>query len=377
MSRRARESMSPAGRGKRRPVARMAIVTAAVLAAAAAATTGFGLLDGAEPAQPRSELPPKTARVTLQTLVDTQTEDGDLGHGETTAVRCRLAGTVTALPAAGATVRRGQALYRVDNLPVVLLYGSLPAYRVLASGTVGTDVAQFERNLYALGYRGFTVDQTYSASTASAVKAWQQDLGLDRTGTVELGRVGYAPGAVRVDSLAAAVGDAAQPGADVLEYTGTTRVVTVELDMSDQRLATKDAAVTVTPPGGGAVRGRITDVTTVISTSSSSGSSGDDDGGDDDIETTIEVTVAIEDQQAVAGLDQASMDVAFTAEKRENVLTVPVAALLALAEGGYGVEVVEGDTTRIVAVRTGMFAGGRVEIAAAGLAEGTTVGIPA
>jgi multidrug efflux system membrane fusion protein len=64
------------------------------------------------------------------------------------------------------------------------------------------------------------------------------------------------------------------------------------------------------------------------------------------------------------------------AGEREDVLTVPVAALLALREGGYGVEVVEGTSTRIVAVDTGLFAGGRVEVTGEGLTEGMTVGMP-
>jgi hypothetical protein len=69
--------------------------------------------------------------------------------------------------------------------------------------------------------------------------------------------------------------------------------------------------------------------------------------------------------------------VAFTASKVENVLTVPVAALLALAEGGYGVQIVEGGTTKIVGVKTGLFAGGQVEVSGDGLAEGQVVGMPA
>jgi hypothetical protein len=155
-----------------------------------------------------------------------------------------------------------------------------------------------------------------------------------------------------------------------MTLTGTTRVVTVELDMADQRLAVKDAEVTMTLPAGDTVPGRIASATTVISTSSESG---DDDG----IETTIEVIVVTDDQQALAGLAQASVSVAFSAATRENVLTVPVVALLALAEGGYGVEVVTGETTEIVAVKTGMFANGRVEVSGEGIVEGTTVGIPA
>jgi membrane fusion protein, multidrug efflux system len=61
--------------------------------------------------------------------------------------------------------------------------------------------------------------------------------------------------------------------------------------------------------------------------------------------------------------------------ERKDVLTVPVGALLALAEGGYGLEVVEGSTTRIVAVETGLFADGKVEVSGSGIADGTTVGV--
>jgi multidrug efflux system membrane fusion protein len=50
-----------------------------------------------------------------------------------------------------------------------------------------------------------------------------------------------------------------------------------------------------------------------------------------------------------------------------------VQALLALREGGYAVEVVEAGRSRYLAVRTGMFAGGMVEITGAGLTDGMTV----
>jgi peptidoglycan hydrolase-like protein with peptidoglycan-binding domain len=230
-------------------------------------------------------------------------------------------------------------------------------------------VAQFERNLRALGYDGFTVDDEYTSGTADAVRQWQEDLGLPETGTVEPGRVVYAAGQVRIDSREAAVGDAAQPGKGVLVITGTTRLVTVKLDVDDQRLARRGATVQVTLPDGAVVRGKITKTETVVENSTGA-------GGESTPETKIEVTVAVSDPKALAGYDQASVDVDFTASERRNVLTVPVAALLALAEGGYGVEVVEGAASRIVAVKTGLFASGRVEVSGAGLAEGMTVGIP-
>jgi peptidoglycan hydrolase-like protein with peptidoglycan-binding domain len=346
------------------------VVVAAVFAVGAVA--GFGFLTGAED-EGRSgstggRLPPATAQVTRQTLVDTQTEDGKLSYGDTTAVTARLAGTVTELPAAGAIVQRGQAIYRLDDAPVVLLYGALPSYRTLSQGTEGADVKQFEQNLSALGYKGFTVDDTFSGTTVSAVKKWQDDLGLPQTGTVEQGRVVYAAGSVRVDTLKTAVGVSPQPGADVLTYTGSSRMVVVDLDIADQRLARKDAAVTVVLPDGKAVPAKIVRIRTVIDTGSG-GKAGDPT-------TKVEVTVSLDDEKALDGLDQAVMDVKFTVAQRENVLTVPVAVLLALGEGGYGVQVVEGAATRIVKVETGLFAGGQVEISGDGVTEGMTVGMP-
>ncbi|WP_309244468.1 peptidoglycan-binding protein [Micromonospora parastrephiae] len=316
--------------------------------------------------------PAATAAITRQTLADAQTADGELGYGATRTATAKLSGTITGLPATGSTVRRGRALYLVDNEEVVLLYGGLPAYRTLAPGVEGPDVAQFERNLKALGYGGFTVDDEYTGATADAVRDWQEDLGLAETGRVEQGRIVYADGEVRVESHQADVGALAQPGQAVLTYTGTSRVVTVELDVDDQRLAKRNAKATVKLPDGRAVAGTISTVETVIQ----AGAAGAN-GQSGEAETKIEVTVAVADPKALAGFDQASADVTFTASERRDVLTVPVAALLALAEGGYGVEVVDGDASRIVAVTTGLFADGRVEVSGTGVAEGMTVVIPA
>src|SRR5581483_7651217 len=131
--------------------------------------------------------------------------------------------------------------------------------RTLAPGVEGDDVKQFEQNLYALGYRGFTVDNTYNGNTATAVKKWQKKLGLEETGVVELGRVVYAAGEVRVATHKVDAGEAAQPGQAVLSVTGTARVVTVKLAVRDQRLAKKDAAVKVELPDGKPANGTITD----------------------------------------------------------------------------------------------------------------------
>lgn len=358
-----------APRARHRRAGRIVAGAAVLLVAgtAAVAATGLGR-GGDDPPSARGRgLPPATAKVTRQNLIDTQTESGQLSYGGERTVTARLVGTLTALPATGSTVGRGKALYRVDDKPVVLLYGSLPAYRTLAPGTKGDDVRQFEQNLWALGYRGFTVDREFTADTATAVKEWQDDLGLTKTGAVEPGRVVYAPDAVRVSARKAAAGDLLRPGGAVLTCTGRTRVITVELGLDDERLAREGNAVNIRLPDGTTVPGKISGTRTVIDT-------GSDDKSDPT--TKIKVTIAVGRVTALAGLDQASVDVDFAASERKNVLTVPVGALLALAEGGYGVQVVTGATTRIVPVATGLFATGRVEVSGGGLTAGMTVGVP-
>lgn len=354
-------------RRRRRRGARTALLVIGALAAggaAAAAAVGFGGGDGTTPSA--ANLPPATAPVTRQTLQDAQTLDGELGFGLTYSAVNRLNGTVTWLPEAGAVVSRGKPLYKIDNAPAVLMYGDVPAYRELKSGDEGADVRQLEQNLHALGYRGFTVDGEFTASTAAAVKKWQDKLGLEETGRVEFGRVVFASGQVRVESLEAAVSAPAQPGSAVLKYTGTVRVVVVQLDVADQRLAKVGAAVRVELPTGGTADGKVAKAYTVIEAG----------GQGEEATTKIEAVVSLADQQAVAGFNQAAVDVTFTAAERPDVLTVPVSALVALREGGYGVEVVEGGASRYLAVETGLFSGGRVEVSGAGLAEGMTVGIP-
>jgi multidrug efflux system membrane fusion protein len=340
-----------------------AIAVACVLVVAGATTVAAirtGDDGGDTPA--RGNLPPATVTVTKQTLLDQEKVNATLGYGRETSVSNKLSGTVTALAETGEVVHRGEVLYRVDNLPVVLLYGTLPIYRALAPDTKGVDVEQFERELRNLGYTGFTVDKTYDSRTAAAVKKWQKKLGLTETGTVEVGRVVYASGEVRVATQKVAVGDEAAPGSAVLSTTGTARVVVVRLNVKDQRLVARNATVKVDLPDGKRIDGRITKVTTIV-----------DVTGNNPV-TKLEVTIGL--ATAVDGLGEAAVQVLFTVEERKDVLTVPVAALLALVEGGYGVQVVEGGSTRIVAVQTGLFSNGRVEIRGAEVSEGMTVGMP-
>jgi hypothetical protein len=75
----------------------------------------------------------QTSTVTVErtNLSDTETISGTLGYGAVTALTGQGAGTITSLPAVGATVSRGQALYQVDDQPVVVFYGATALFRTL------------------------------------------------------------------------------------------------------------------------------------------------------------------------------------------------------------------------------------------------------
>ena len=327
------------------------------------AIVGSGLLTSkpaaGQPTANPAALPPATAQITRTTLVETRTEAGTLGYGDPVPVRTAGTGTLTWLAAEGSTVMRGEPLFKADELPVVALYGSVPMYRTLSNGVAGADVRQLQENLVELGYAEFAIDGIYTHSTATAVLAWQADLGLTQTGMVEPEQVVFTPGPTRIAEHMANVGDLLGSASTlILNYTGTSKIVTVALNVADQAFAVEGSAVTVTLPNERTVEGLIAEIGTVVT------------------EEEFEVTVTIADQDALGTLEVAPVDVDFVSATRENVLTVPVAALLALAEGGYGVEIVESNSTRIVAVKTGKFADGRVEVSGEAIAEGMMVGVP-
>jgi peptidoglycan hydrolase-like protein with peptidoglycan-binding domain len=372
-------------------VRRTLLITGATVVLLGGAVAGSALAWGSDGKVPAATagLPPATAEVTRTTLVETTTVAGRLGYGDPVPVSAAERGTLTWIAPVGSTVKRGEPLFKVDQRPVVALYGPLPMYRTLQDGTKGADVKQLERNLADLGYRGLTVDDTYTPATAAAVDAWQADLGLPVTGTVEPGQVVVTRRAVRIAAHTARAGDTIGAdtggvGAPVLSYTGTTRRVAVELEVADWALAVTGRPVTVTIPGRGTVTGKITRVGTVVTaqaitpdgTTPGGGTSPDVGASPAPSTATLEVTVRIADQKALGPLDAAPVDVDFVSDKREGVLAVPVAALLALPQGGFGVQVVDRGTTRIVAVKTGMFAAGQVEVSGKGIAEGVTVGVP-
>ena len=130
-----------------------------VAAGALVVVAGVGDSGGAQSEPGDNGSATSLATVTRRSLSETTQFNGTLGYAGSYTVLGRAPGTVTWLPAVGRVIRQGQVLYRVDETPVVLLYGATPAYRTLAEGrrrtdVTGTDVAQLNHDLVALGYVG-------------------------------------------------------------------------------------------------------------------------------------------------------------------------------------------------------------------------------
>jgi Putative peptidoglycan binding domain len=197
---------SSAGRVRWLAGAALAVAVAAVVALVLLGS-GSGGHRGSDTGVPAGET---TAQVTRRTLSESSTVDGTLGYGTTLELYDRLAGTYTWLPSVGAVIGRGRTLWRIDDLPIILMYGSVPAYRTLKEGVShGPDVTELNRNLIDLGfdpYGGITDEASFGEATTVAVKRWQRAEGLTETGEVELGRVVFARGARRVTDVKVTLG---------------------------------------------------------------------------------------------------------------------------------------------------------------------------
>ncbi|MDX2381901.1 MAG: hypothetical protein QNM02_19345 [Acidimicrobiia bacterium] len=146
-----------------------------------------------------------------------------LVFGELQPLNATAAGTVSSISEVGTVLERGDAVGLVNAVPVILFYGSEPFAREMRVGDSGTDVRQLEANLAALGFDdsgAMSVDLDYTGATAAAVAAWENSIGLARSGVVAAGRLTTAAGPVRV-------GEAVEPGTEVAAGQPLSRAILI------------------------------------------------------------------------------------------------------------------------------------------------------
>jgi hypothetical protein len=259
-------------------------------------------------------------------------------------------GTYTELPEVGDEVRCGDVLYRVDDKPVLLLCGIVPAYRALHVGDKGKDVHQLNRNLHVRG-------DAFTTKTEKALEALQRRKGVHVDGSLALADAVFLPEAVRIAKVSGQLGGSAQPGAQALNATSGTLHVQVNLDPSDQRQVKRGDRAQITLPGNTTVRGKVDGFGRVAESQAGQDSSAAD--------ATIPTYINLEDPGKARGFDKAPVEVEITTKGVDDALSVPVIALVGKSGGGFAVEVVRAGGRRdLVPVQIGLFdtADGRVQV---------------
>jgi len=287
--------------------------------------------------------------------------------------------TFTALPGVGQVITRGRSVFALSGRPTLLMYGSVLASRAFVAGmSPGRDVAALNANLNALGYGAGLSGETFTAATQTAIRAFQSARGMAVTGGLPLGSVVFEKGPVRVTSVTAELGASVTPGA-VLAITSTRLQVTIALSAAEQSSVKVGDQVSLTLPNQQTTPGVISSVGAVAKAPANKegggggGAENGEEGG-----PTIEVQVTPSEPQAIGHLDEAPVAVSITTGSAPNALAVPVDALLALAGGGYALEVVEHGVHRLEAVTLGLFddAEGLVQVSGQSVSAGQRVVVP-
>jgi len=328
-----------------------------------------------------------TATVTRQDLIEEVEWDGQLGFGDEQVVS-GSGGTVTATAEVGTVIERGDVLLSVDGHPLVAFYGSTPPYRTLAQGMEGADVQQLETNLVALGYDPegtVTIDDEFTDYTEAMVERWQEDLGSEVTGSVEVGHIAVldGPSLVRssADPGAAATGPLVTVAATSLVtdsvddgfFTGSSEqgllAATVVVDVADADEFTIGDSVVIEQVDESLLAGSVEDVGAVVTTTA-------------DGISTVEITVAVEPDPTEGSVDPIEGQVVIHTIGSQvlDAMVVPTRSLVSLREGGFAVEKVSSvGRSSLVGIELGVFDDGMVEVTSVtegSLSEGDEIVVP-
>ena len=176
-----------------------------------------------------------------------------------------------------------------------------------------------------------------------------------------------------VGSYITSEGSAVTANSQMYNISSTGVEVVFQIDASDQDMVSIGDSVEVELPSEDRINATISYIDPVVTQSQN---------GD-----FIEVKLDISSSEDIKVYDQAPVDVFVTSEVSQDVLYVPVNALIALAEGGYALEIYNGESevgvfegvsgvdTTYVGVEIGVFTDGFVEVSG-NISEGMIVVVP-
>ena len=201
------------------------------------------------------------------------------------------------------------------------------------------------------------------AAVASAQRSVQQ--AQDQVNQAALNIVGpqtiimVSEPEIRINSVLAKVG--LQASDAVLTWTKPELYGHVDLTEAQRRLVSTETQAVMTLPDGTEVPGAVTEITEATLNPQTGQT------------TPAKARIEITDSETVAKLEVSAITVSFIQDEVEDTLVVPVTALMALAEGGYCVELTDGT---LIAVEIGLVADTRVQVFSDQLHEGDEVIVP-
>lgn len=242
----------------------------------------------------------------------------------------------------------------------------------IASGdsAYGIDILQLEEALVALGHDAdgsLVADGYYTLETNQAVRDFQVAAGLETDGIINLGEIIFLPGEVRITTQLATKGSSIGQGTPVLGISLSEKVVYMALPADDQGVLGVGDPVTVEMPDNTLAPATVVYVSQTATL-----------GQNEWDPATFEVCIELDDPSVAAGLDEAPVDVIIVSDSVENVIAIPVSALVALLEGGYAVELDTGDgQVQLIAVDVGFFSSNNmIEIVSGAIEPGDRVLVP-
>ena len=227
---------------------------------------------------------------------------------------------------------------------------------------------------------------TAGMSDRASIKKMQADLGLVATGRIAFGDIIFLPGTSVVESSSSFpnLGTTVNPGTSLVSLTPTERIETqigqdgitsttseslqrvkTSVEVADQDLIDVGSEVKIELPDERVVPGTVREIGSIAVIPQ--GAAGN---------PYLEVSVAIDGNTSLPEWTGAPVTVSITKKLANNVLAAPVTSLLALLGGGYALEVLDQESTRLVPVEVGIYADGWVEVNGAGLEAGTEVVVP-
>lgn len=321
-----------------------------------------------EPTTTEASANTETVSVSRGDLVEESEANGTVGYGDPATLPIDATGMVTKSPESGDLLQPGDELVRIADRPVTLAQGTQPLYRELRRVSTserdaanekiglqtGADVEQLQAFLIDAGFddKGrLEVDGEFGLSTERAVKAWQREVGHVATGKVDRTQLVFVDGAIRIDSAPAV-------GTQFSSVTSTANKPVVSVRVTSKQRSFYEVGSSVELESGGqTATGTVVEQKRVVG---------------DDGTTNYNVTIELDAGESLGDAETAKVTASRTVAS--DVLTIPVRALVALAEGGWAVQVAGPTGATLTAVELGDVVNGVAEIS--GLAEGTELVVP-